>query len=95
MAYLPKHKLLFKRDLFGPPLVDSRTANDFAVELLDGIRKRNLQVETFAGAHGAWRPFPSSSNPSRCGRSELRQCSPEERSDEGSPETQGSFASLR
>ena len=53
VAYLPKHKLLFNADMFGPPLVGPLpSANDFAVELRDGIRKRNLQVETFAGAHG-------------------------------------------
>lgn len=53
VAYLPKHKLLFNADLFGPPLVGPiPSANDFAVELRDGIRKRNLLVETFAGAHG-------------------------------------------
>lgn len=53
VAYLPKHKLLYNADLFGPPLVGPLpSANDFAVELRDEIRKRNFQVETFAGAHG-------------------------------------------
>jgi len=53
VAYLPKQKLLYNADLFSPPLVGPLpTANDFAVELRDGIRKLNLQVETFAGAHG-------------------------------------------
>jgi glyoxylase-like metal-dependent hydrolase (beta-lactamase superfamily II) len=53
IAYLPKQKLLFNADLFGPPLAGPvPTANDFAIELRDGIRKLKLSVETFAGAHG-------------------------------------------
>jgi glyoxylase-like metal-dependent hydrolase (beta-lactamase superfamily II) len=53
VAYLPKEKLLYNADLFGPPLVGPLpVANDFAIELRDGIKKLNLQVEKFAGAHG-------------------------------------------
>ena len=53
IAYLRKQKLLYNADLFGPPLAGPvPTANDFAIELRDGIRKLKLSVETFAGAHG-------------------------------------------
>ena len=53
IAYLPKSKVLYSADLFGPPLVGPLpSGNDFGAELRDGIRKRNLQVEILAGAHG-------------------------------------------
>ena len=53
VAYLPKSKVLYSADLFGPPLVGPLPAgNDFGAELREGIRKRNLAVETLAGAHG-------------------------------------------
>lgn len=53
VALVPKLKLLYNADLFGPPLVGPLpVGNDFAMELREGIRKLNLQVETLAGAHG-------------------------------------------
>lgn len=53
VAYLPKQKLLFNADLYGPPLVGPLpAANDFGVELREWIRKRNLAVETLAVSHG-------------------------------------------
>ena len=53
IAYLPRQKILFNIDLFGPPLVGpSPRANDFTRELLRGIRSHGFVVETLAGAHG-------------------------------------------
>jgi glyoxylase-like metal-dependent hydrolase (beta-lactamase superfamily II) len=53
VAYLPGEKVLFNADLWGPPLVGPLpVANDYAIELREGIRKLELPVERIAPAHG-------------------------------------------
>lgn len=53
IAWLPRQKILFNSDLFGPPLVGPvGVANDFAVELLRAIRSAGWEVQTLAGGHG-------------------------------------------
>jgi len=53
VAFVPKLKVLYNADLFGPPLVGPLPiGNDFTFELREGIRKLGLQVETLAPAHG-------------------------------------------
>ena len=55
VAYLPKAKLLVEADLWNPPAANAPPApavNPVTVQLVDGIKKLNLDVQQIAGLHG-------------------------------------------
>jgi glyoxylase-like metal-dependent hydrolase (beta-lactamase superfamily II) len=55
VAYLPKAKILVEADLWNPPAANAAPAlavNPVNVELVDGIKKLNLDVQQIAGLHG-------------------------------------------
>jgi glyoxylase-like metal-dependent hydrolase (beta-lactamase superfamily II) len=52
MAYLPKEKVLVQADVF-----PNTAAPSYAANLLENIRKRNLEVEWLVGIHGTIQPF--------------------------------------
>ncbi len=55
VAYLPKAKLLVEADMWNPPAANAPAApaiNPVTVQLVEGIRKLNLDVQQIAGLHG-------------------------------------------
>jgi glyoxylase-like metal-dependent hydrolase (beta-lactamase superfamily II) len=55
VAYLPKAKLLVEADLWNPPAANAPPAaavNPVTVQLVDGIKKLNIDVQQVAGLHG-------------------------------------------
>jgi glyoxylase-like metal-dependent hydrolase (beta-lactamase superfamily II) len=55
VAYLPKAKILVEADLWNPPAANAPPAvvvNPVNVQLVDGIKKLNLDVQQIAGLHG-------------------------------------------
>jgi len=55
IAYLPKAKLLVEADMWNPPAANAPPApavNPVTVQLVEGIRKLNLDVQQVAGLHG-------------------------------------------
>jgi len=55
VAYLPKAKLLVEADMWNPPAANAPPAvavNPVTVQLVDGIKKLNLDVQQIAGLHG-------------------------------------------
>jgi glyoxylase-like metal-dependent hydrolase (beta-lactamase superfamily II) len=55
VAYLPKAKILVEADLWNPPAANAPPAaavNPVNVQLVDGIKKLNLDVQQVAGLHG-------------------------------------------
>jgi glyoxylase-like metal-dependent hydrolase (beta-lactamase superfamily II) len=56
LIYLPKTKIAIEADAYSPAAADAplpKTVNPYAVNLLENIQKRNLDVEKIAGLHGA------------------------------------------
>lgn len=53
MAYIPSHRTVVEVDAFSP----GAAANPYAANLLENIRKRNLQVGTIVSLHGASATF--------------------------------------
>ena len=52
---LPKAKLLVEADMWNPPAANAPPAaavNPVTVQLVDGIKKLNLDVQQVAGLHG-------------------------------------------
>jgi glyoxylase-like metal-dependent hydrolase (beta-lactamase superfamily II) len=55
VAYLPKAKLLVEADMWNPPAANAPPAaaiNPVTVQLVDSIKKLNLDVQQIAGLHG-------------------------------------------
>jgi glyoxylase-like metal-dependent hydrolase (beta-lactamase superfamily II) len=55
VAYLPKAKLLVEADMWNPPAANappSAAVNPVTVQLVDGIKKLNIDVQQIAGLHG-------------------------------------------
>ena len=52
MAYFPKERILVQADVF-----PSANAPAYAANLLENVRKRNLQIDRIVGVHGAIAPF--------------------------------------
>jgi glyoxylase-like metal-dependent hydrolase (beta-lactamase superfamily II) len=55
VAYLPKAKLLVEADMWNPPAANAPppvAVNPVTVQLVDGIKKLNLDVQQIAGLHG-------------------------------------------
>jgi hypothetical protein len=55
VAYLPKAKLLVEADMWNPPAANApppAAVNPVTVQLVDGIKKLNLDVQQIAGLHG-------------------------------------------
>jgi glyoxylase-like metal-dependent hydrolase (beta-lactamase superfamily II) len=55
VAYLPKAKLLVEADLWNPPAANAPlpvAVNPVIVQLVDGIKKLNIDVQQIAGLHG-------------------------------------------
>src|SRR6185312_16476707 len=55
VAYLPKAKLLVEADLWNPPAANAPPAvavNPVTVQLVDSVKKLNLDVQQVAGLHG-------------------------------------------
>ena len=52
MAYFPREKVLVQADVF-----PNTAAPSYAANLLDNIKKRNLQVDRIVGIHGTIQPF--------------------------------------
>jgi glyoxylase-like metal-dependent hydrolase (beta-lactamase superfamily II) len=55
IAYLPKAKILVEADMWNPPAANAPPAaavNPVTVQLVDGIKKLNLDVQQIAGLHG-------------------------------------------
>jgi glyoxylase-like metal-dependent hydrolase (beta-lactamase superfamily II) len=55
VAYLPKAKLLVEADMWNPPAANALPApavSPVTVQLVDGIKKLNLDVQQIAGLHG-------------------------------------------
>jgi glyoxylase-like metal-dependent hydrolase (beta-lactamase superfamily II) len=55
VAYLPKAKLLVEADMWNPPAANAPPApavSPVIVQLMDGIKKLNLDVQQIAGLHG-------------------------------------------
>lgn len=55
MAYVPGARVLFQSDLWFPGT--NGTGNPAAAQLLESIRKANLNVDTMVGGHGLIGPF--------------------------------------
>jgi glyoxylase-like metal-dependent hydrolase (beta-lactamase superfamily II) len=53
MAYFPKQKLLVEADVFSP----ASAAQPYAANLIENVRKRNLQVDRIVPIHGTIVPF--------------------------------------
>jgi glyoxylase-like metal-dependent hydrolase (beta-lactamase superfamily II) len=53
MAYFPKQKILVEADVFTP----AAAVQPYAANLLENIKKRNLQVERIVPIHGTIAPF--------------------------------------
>jgi glyoxylase-like metal-dependent hydrolase (beta-lactamase superfamily II) len=55
VAYLPKTKLLVEADMWNPPAANAPppvAVNPVTVQLVDGIKKLNIDVQQIAGLHG-------------------------------------------
>jgi hypothetical protein len=55
VAYLPKAKLLVEADMWNPPAANAPppvAVSPVTVQLVDGIKKLNLDVQQVAGLHG-------------------------------------------
>jgi glyoxylase-like metal-dependent hydrolase (beta-lactamase superfamily II) len=55
VAYLPKAKLLVEADMWNPPAANApppAVVNPVTVQLVDGIKKLNIDVQQIAGLHG-------------------------------------------
>jgi len=55
VAYLPKAKLLVEADMWNPPAANAPppvAVNPVTVQLVEGIKKLNLDVQQIAGLHG-------------------------------------------
>jgi hypothetical protein len=55
VAYLPKAKLLVEADMWNPPAATAPpppAVSPVVVQLVDGIKKLNLDVQQIAGLHG-------------------------------------------
>ena len=55
MAYVPNGRVLFQSDLWFPGT--GGTGNPAAAQLLDSIKKANLNVDTMVGGHGLIGPY--------------------------------------
>jgi glyoxylase-like metal-dependent hydrolase (beta-lactamase superfamily II) len=53
MAYFPKERLLVEADVFNP----GAAVNQFAANLLENIKKRNLRVDRILPLHGKIAPY--------------------------------------
>ena len=53
MAYIPQEKILVEVDVFTP----GAAAQPYAANLLENVKKRNLNVERIVPLHGAIAPF--------------------------------------
>jgi glyoxylase-like metal-dependent hydrolase (beta-lactamase superfamily II) len=55
VAYLPKAKVLVEADMWNPPAANAPpppAISPVVVQLVDGIKKRNIDVQQIAGLHG-------------------------------------------
>ena len=53
MAYFPRERILVEADVFNP----GAAVNQFAANLLENIKKRNLRVDRILPLHGKIAPY--------------------------------------